>query len=70
VDDAATLVLMRDFYAQTDWQTDPARALAQVQQARAARGATSNDVSTQARSWAAFSVLGRPPVIGVSSAQP
>lgn len=70
VDDAATLVLMRDFYAQQDWRTDPARALARVQQARAARGATANDVSTQARSWAAFSVLARPPVVGVRGAQP
>ena len=70
VDDAATLVLMRDFYAQQDWRTDPARALARVQQARAVRGATAGDVSTQARSWAAFSVLARPPVVGVRGAQP
>jgi hypothetical protein len=70
VDDAAALVVMRDFYAQRDWRTEPARALARVQQALAARGVTSHDVATQARSWAAFSVLGRPPVVGVSSAQP
>jgi len=70
VDDAATLVVMRNFYAQRDWRTDPARALARVQQALAARGVIAHDVATQARSWAAFSVLVRPPVVGVSSAQP
>jgi len=33
VGDAASLSLMRDFYAQSDWRTDSARALARVQQA-------------------------------------
>jgi tetratricopeptide (TPR) repeat protein len=70
VDDAAALVVMRELYAQHDWRTDPARALARVQQALAARGATAHDVATQARSWAAFSVLGRPPAVGASTAQP
>jgi tetratricopeptide (TPR) repeat protein len=70
VDADATLVLMRIFYAQRDWRTDPARALARVQQALAARGVTAGDPSTQASLWAAFAVLARPPVVGVHSAQP
>lgn len=68
VGDAASLSLMRDFYAQSDWRTDPARALARVQQAMDARAAASRDDATKARSWAAFSVLGRPPEIPVRSA--
>jgi CHAT domain-containing protein len=57
VDDGATLEMMRDFYAQPDWRTDPARALARVQ----ARAAEAGAVTPQ--TWAAFSVLGRPPFI-------
>jgi CHAT domain-containing protein len=59
VGDAAALAVMRAFYAQPDWRADPERALARVQQALAARG----DGSDEARpaSWAAFSVLRRPP---------
>jgi CHAT domain-containing protein len=63
VSDKASLSLMRDFYAQPDWRTDPARALARVQQALDARATASSDAATQARTWAAFSVLGRPPVV-------
>jgi len=63
VDDVAARSLIGDFYAQPDWRTDPARALARVQQALAARAATSRDEATQARLWAAFSVLGRPPMV-------
>lgn len=61
--DDASLALMRDFYAQPDWRSDPPRALARVQQALDARAASGADPS-QARSWAAFSVLGRPPSVG------
>lgn len=63
VGDVASLSMMRDFYAQPDWRTDPARALARVQQALDARAATSPDEATRPRSWAAFSVLHRPPAI-------
>ncbi|HEX2689738.1 MAG TPA: CHAT domain-containing protein [Kofleriaceae bacterium] len=59
VDDLDSLSLMRDFYRQPDWRSDPARALARVQQVHAA--------TTRARSWAAFSVLGRPPVVAAST---
>jgi CHAT domain-containing protein len=63
VGDAASLSLMRAFYAQSGWRTDPARALANVQLALDARGATLRDEATRPRSWAAFSVLGRPPEV-------
>lgn len=63
IDDKISLKLMTDFYAQFDWHTDPARALARVQQALDARAGTSEDGVTKARSWAAFSVLSRPPEI-------
>jgi CHAT domain-containing protein len=63
VGDAASLSVMRDFYAQPDWRADPARALARVQRALDARAATSNDEATRPRSWAAFSVLRRPPAV-------
>lgn len=68
IGDAVSLTLMRDFYAQSDWRTDPARALARVQQALDARAATSSEEVTKARSWAAFSVLGRPPEVPERSA--
>ena len=61
VDDAASLSLMRGFYAQRDWRTDPARALARVQQALAATPGS-------APLWAAFSVLGRPPEVAARPA--
>jgi tetratricopeptide (TPR) repeat protein len=61
--DAASLSFMLRFYAQSDWQTDPARALARVQQALDAQTATSNEEATNPRSWAAFSVLVRPPFV-------
>ena len=63
VRDDASLFLMREFYAQPDWRTDPARALARVQQALDARAATSSDEAANPRSWAAFSVLARPPEV-------
>jgi CHAT domain-containing protein len=66
VDDAVSLSVMLEFYAQRDWRTDPARALARVQQALAAQPATANEE----RSWAAFSVLVRPPVVPAASAAP
>lgn len=56
VRDADALSVMRRFYAQPGWRTDPARALAQVQTALDAQGAPPG-------SWAAFSVLGRPPPV-------
>lgn len=63
VNDESSLFLMREYYAQHDWRTDPARALARVQQALGARATTSSDEATKARLWAAFSVLARPPEI-------
>jgi hypothetical protein len=54
---------MRELYAQPDWRTDPARALARVQRALDRRRATSPDEAADARTWAAFSVLSRPPEI-------
>jgi tetratricopeptide (TPR) repeat protein len=63
VDDAETLAMMRDFYAQPDWRTEPARALARVQGARVAGPAASANGAAAAQTWAAFSVLGRPPFI-------
>ncbi len=61
VGDAASLTVMRDFYAQPDWRADPARALARVQRALDARAATSSDPATKPQAWAAFSVLRRSP---------
>ena len=54
VRDDASLSVMRDFYAQSDWRTDPARAMARVQLALDARGATTGDEAVKPRSWAAF----------------
>ena len=68
VDDKAALDLMRSFYAQSDWRADPARALARVQLGMDARAGTSGDEVTKARSWAAFSVLCRPPTVRERSA--
>jgi tetratricopeptide (TPR) repeat protein len=61
VDDGATLEMMRAFYAQPDWRADPARALARVQAHDAEAGAAAG--APTAETWAAFSVLGRPPFI-------
>jgi CHAT domain-containing protein len=69
VGDAASLAVMRDFYAQPDWRADPARALARVQRALDARAASSGDEASQPRAWAAFSVLHRPPVVAGRGAQ-
>jgi CHAT domain-containing protein len=63
VEDAAALSLMTEFYAQPDWHTDPARALARVQAAVAAKDGASTGSASRAGSWAAFSVLGRPPFV-------
>ncbi len=68
VDDTASLSVMRAFYAQPDWRADPARALARVQRALHARAATSGEPAARPRSWAAFSVLRRPPVISAQAA--
>jgi tetratricopeptide (TPR) repeat protein len=62
IGDAATLPVIRDFYTQPDWRTDPARALARVQQAIAARPPAAGSAPA-ARIWAAFSVLVRPPEV-------
>jgi serine/threonine protein kinase len=63
VEDAAALSLMTKFYAQPDWRTDPARALARVQAAMDAKsGASTNDANVG--SWAGFGALGRPPLVG------
>jgi hypothetical protein len=55
--------VMQQLYAQPNWQADPAKALAAVQQALDVRAATSGDPATDARAWSAFSVLVRPPVV-------
>jgi hypothetical protein len=47
------------FYSRPDWETDPARAFAYVQQALAVQ----YDADEAASSWAAFSVLRRPPYV-------
>lgn len=63
VEDTAALAVMNAFYAQPDWATDPAHALAQVQLAfEATEGRASGDAAALP-TWAAFFVLGRPPFI-------
>jgi tetratricopeptide (TPR) repeat protein len=52
IPDDMTLALMRAFYAQPDWRTDPARALARVQV---------NEPAKYAGWWKVFTVLRRPP---------
>lgn len=69
VEDAISLAVMRELYAQPDWRSEPERALARVQQALDARAAIAGDRAEQARAWAAFSVLRRPPVIPVRAAR-
>ncbi|HWO18791.1 MAG TPA: CHAT domain-containing protein [Kofleriaceae bacterium] len=69
IDDAAALAVMHGFYAQPDWRADPARALARVQRALDMRAATPLDPAAAPRVWAAFSVLGRPPVVAAAVAQ-
>jgi tetratricopeptide (TPR) repeat protein len=61
IDDRISLSLIRELYAQPDWRTDPARALARVQSTRDTRDSKVGDDETSPRAWAAFSVLGRPP---------
>ena len=61
VADRASLAIMRGFYAQLDWRSDAPRALARVQQALDT--SSSHDEAAQPRSWAAFTVLGRPPTL-------
>ncbi len=63
VHDNAALSMMRNFYAQPDWRTDPERALARVQVALDLRTDTSADGASSPQTWAAFKVLRRPPVI-------
>jgi tetratricopeptide (TPR) repeat protein len=60
VRDDDALSIMLGFYAQPDWRADPARALARVQDARAASrdGGAMNPAS-----WAAFTILARPPEV-------
>lgn len=59
VEDSAALSVMREFYAQPDWRTDPERALARVQVAL--NTPAYSELGSQ--TWAAFEVLRRPPVI-------
>lgn len=61
VKDEEALLMMRSFYAQPDWRTDPARALSRVQ-SKMSELVTRGD-GGGVRAWAAFSVLGRPPVV-------
>jgi hypothetical protein len=56
VEDQSSLALMTAFYAQADWATDPARALARAQLALVAQGP-----ATPRPTWAAFGALARPP---------
>jgi len=62
VGDEVALIVMTAFYAQPDWRTDPARALARVQQ-DLATGDRSNPEASKPAVWAAFFVLARPPEI-------
>lgn len=62
VSDTATLSLMKTFYAQPDWRSDPERALARAQVAFEAGAEASAAHPAQRQAWAAFSVLRRPPV--------
>jgi CHAT domain-containing protein len=66
VQDDIALEIVREFYAQPDWRIDPARALATVQAALDQRYSPT-DLVTHAASWAAFSVLARPPEVRSSS---
>ncbi len=59
VTNTASIRVMQSFYTQPDWETDPARAFARVQQTLAGL----YDADEASRSWAAFSVLGRPPYV-------
>jgi serine/threonine protein kinase len=63
IEDAAALSLMTTFYAQPDWGTDPARALARAQVALDAKHGASTDDASSASAWAAFGALGRPPFV-------
>lgn len=60
ITNTASIQLMQRFYVQPDWETDPARAFARVQHALAIQGDDADEASS---SWAAFSVLGRPPYV-------
>ncbi len=69
VNDAASLQILRAFYAQPDWRTEPARALARVQReldTRVIDDAAAPETNPQ--NWAAFSVLLRPPSISCGPA--
>lgn len=61
VKDDHALELMRGFYAQGDWNTEPARALARVQAAMDEKNTEGG--ATKARDWAAFLALRRPPAV-------
>ncbi len=61
VKDEEALLMMRSFYAQPDWRTDPARALSRVQSKMSE--AVMRGEPGGVRAWAAFSVLGRPPAV-------
>jgi tetratricopeptide (TPR) repeat protein len=63
VEDTTALAVMATFYAQPDWATDPARALARVQLAFEAAGIGAAGDAAVPPTWAAFSVLGRPPFL-------
>jgi serine/threonine protein kinase len=63
VEDTAALAVMKAFYAQPDWRTEPARALARVQVAAEASSTARADSVSRAGAWAAFGVLGRPAVL-------
>lgn len=67
VEDAVALSIMRDFYAQPDWQADPERALARVQVALETRDGASSGDALRAGAWAGFYALRRPPHIAPRS---
>lgn len=68
--DAGSLVMIRALYAQPGWDTDPARALAKVQQALASGATAPGRDAISPQLWAAFSVLRRPPVIAGDESSP
>lgn len=70
INDDATISIIRDFYAQPDWRAEPARALARVQLALARRAPTPGVTATDLRTWAAFSILARPPSIPLAIVPP
>jgi tetratricopeptide (TPR) repeat protein len=66
IEDAAGPIIMQEFYRQPDVFDEPAHALAMAQRNIIAR-ATPEQLNRYMRSWLAYSVLARPPVIPAHS---